>query len=80
MRVHVQGVDRQIIKIQIQGLENLGEGPFRSVSEDDNILNDHWPCECTVDSKQQQEWLTSGDFFILDLMKRSKCFWFMLLE
>jgi hypothetical protein len=20
---------------------------------------------------------TSGDFFILDLMKRSKCFWFM---
>jgi hypothetical protein len=38
MRVHVEGVDRQIIKVQIQRLENLGEGKFRSVSEDDNVL------------------------------------------
>jgi hypothetical protein len=76
MGMHVQRVNRKVVRSQIQGLEDLFQCKFGAVAENDDVLL------FDDDGDKDILWLrlTLGLRFILDLMKRRRCFWFMLLE
>ena len=38
VRVHVEGIDRELVRGQVQRLEHLFERQFLSVTEDDHVL------------------------------------------
>ena len=69
--VHVQGIDGQIISSELERVEDFGEGELLAIAVDDDFLKV---------SRGRALTLTSGAFLNFDLMKRSKCFWFILAE
>ena len=76
MGMHVQGIDGKVIRRKMEGLKNLFQGEIFPVSENYDILQ--WGSAAT--KRGDGGPLTFGYRFIFDLMKRSRCFWFMLLE
>jgi hypothetical protein len=78
MRVHVEGVDREVVCCHFEGLKHLFKREFRAVAEYDNVL--YTLRLKNVESGGEGDGLTLGQRFILDLMNRRRCFWFMLLE
>lgn len=84
MSVHVERVDREVIRREVQRLEHLAEREVSTITEDDHFLSSMM--EETSGSRTHASEtagsgrLTSGHRFILLLMKRNMCFWFMLAE
>jgi hypothetical protein len=70
MSMHIQRIDRQIVGGQMQRFKYLTKGQMFSISKNNDFLN------LAIVLKGQ----TSGDFLSFDLMKRSRCFWFMQEE
>lgn len=75
MRVHVESIDREIVGGELQGVEDLLQRQRGAVPEYDDVL---WAVSELIAVWVEKP--ASGLRFIFDLMNRSKCFWFMLLE
>ena len=74
VRVHVERVDREVVRGQLQRLEHLLQRQRRAVTENHDVLPVGQRMRGTNGGR------TFGLRLILDLINRSRCFWFMLLE
>jgi hypothetical protein len=74
--VHIEGIDGEVVSGQVEGFEDLAEGEVLAVAEDDRVLRE--PLQGS--STKVKRLRTSGARFILDLMKRSRCFWLKQAE
>lgn len=79
--MHIERVNREIVCRQVERLEHLPQCQVLAVSEDDDLLQKRADnvsgTRCVLQSVRAR---TSGHRFILLLMNRSMCFWFMLAE
>jgi hypothetical protein len=88
MGVHVQSVDGQVVGGQLERLEHLAKREVDAVAMNDHLLrksNSSVSAGPASDREEKgelrkQEGLTSGQRFILLLMKRRRCFWFIAAE
>lgn len=84
VRMHIERVDREIVGRQVERLEHLSQRQVLAVSENDDLLQKsegrrRRECDASL-CMQSVGARTSGHRFILLLMNRSMCFWFMLAE
>ena len=79
MRVHIERVNREVVRCEVKGLEDLLQRELLSITEDNDVLSEAKGAMSPA-SIEYHFARTSGLCFILNLMKRRRCFWFMLLE